>query len=98
MREQDLLEAVNLALLSDSERRTEMNQLSVLRLRHSKLTDRERQIMDLVVTGKLNKQIASEVQLAEATVKLHRGHMMRKMRAASIADLVKMAGILDSAP
>lgn len=98
VREQDLLEAVNRALASDSARRNEMNQLSVLRLRYSKLTDRERQIMDLVVAGKLNKQIAAEVQLAEATVKLHRGHMMRKMRATSIADLVKMAGILEGAP
>lgn len=50
--------------------------------------------MHLVVAGKLNKQIAGDIQLAEATVKLHRGHMMHKMHAASVAELVKMAGIL----
>lgn len=95
VREQDLLEAVNRALASDSARREEANQTAALRLRYSKLTDRERQIMALVVTGKLNKQIAAEVQLAEATVKLHRGHMMRKMHASSVADLVRIVGILE---
>ncbi|WP_025661522.1 response regulator [Rhizobium sp. IBUN] len=95
VREQDLLEAVNRALASDSARREEANQTAAVRLRYSKLTDRERQIMTLVVAGKLNKQIAAEVQLAEATVKLHRGHMMRKMHASSVADLVRMASILE---
>ncbi|MBB4290441.1 FixJ family two-component response regulator [Rhizobium leguminosarum] len=95
VREQDLLEAVNRALADDEARRKEANQTAGLRLRYSKLTERERQIMALVVAGKLNKQIAAEVQLAEATVKLHRGHMMRKMRASSVADLVRIAGILE---
>ncbi|GGD71603.1 hypothetical protein GCM10008012_14610 [Rhizobium anhuiense] len=95
VREQDLLEAVNRALASDSARREEASQTAALRQRYSKLTDRERQIMTLVVAGKLNKQIAAEVQLAEATVKLHRGHMMRKMHASSVADLVRIAGILE---
>lgn len=94
VREQDLLEAVNRALASDSARREEANQTAALRLRYSKLTERERQIMALVVAGKLNKQIAAEVQLAEATVKLHRGHMMRKMHASSVADLVRIASAL----
>ncbi|NDK49473.1 response regulator transcription factor [Rhizobium laguerreae] len=94
VREQDLLEAVNRALASDSARREEARQTAALRLMYSKLTERERQIMALVVAGKLNKQIAAEVQLAEATVKLHRGHMMRKMQASSVADLVGIAGIL----
>ncbi|WP_414815742.1 response regulator transcription factor [Rhizobium sp. IY2] len=94
VREQDLLEAVNRALASDSARREEARQTAALRLMYSKLTERERQIMALVVAGKLNKQIAAEVQLAEATVKLHRGHMMRKMQASSVADLVRIAGIL----
>ncbi|WP_049731392.1 response regulator transcription factor [Rhizobium ecuadorense] len=94
VREQDLLEAVNRALASDNARREEADQTAALRQRYSKLTARERQIMALVVAGKLNKQIAAEVQLAEATVKLHRGHMMRKMRASSVADLVRMAAIL----
>jgi FixJ family two-component response regulator len=95
VREQDLLEAVNRALVRDSARREEANQTAALRLRYSKLTERERQIMTLVVAGKLNKQIAAEVQLAEATVKLHRGHMMRKMHASSVADLVRIASILE---
>lgn len=95
VREQDLLEAVNRALASDSARWKEASQTAALRQRYSKLTDRERQIMTLVVAGKLNKQIAAEVQLAEATVKLHRGHMMRKMHASSVADLVRIAGILE---
>lgn len=95
VREQDLLEAVNRALATDHARRQEINQTAALRLRHSKLTERERQIMALVVAGKLNKQIAAEVQLAEATVKLHRGHMMRKMHVSSVADLVRIAGILE---
>jgi FixJ family two-component response regulator len=95
VREQDLLEAVNRALANDNARREETNQTAALRLRHSKLTERERQIMALVVAGKLNKQIAAEVQLAEATVKLHRGHMMRKMHVSSVADLVRIAGILE---
>ncbi|MBY5347248.1 response regulator transcription factor [Rhizobium leguminosarum] len=94
VREQDLLEAVNRALASDGARREEARQTAALRLMYSKLTERERQIMALVVAGKLNKQIAAEVQLAEATVKLHRGHMMRKMQASSVADLVRIAGIL----
>ncbi len=96
VREQDLLEAVNRALASDRERRDEANQSAALRQRYSKLTERERQIMTMVVAGKLNKQIAADVQLAEATVKLHRGHMMRKMHALSVADLVRIAAILDS--
>lgn len=95
VREQDLLEAVNRALASDNARREEATQTASWRLMYSKLTERERQIMSLVVEGKLNKQIAAEVQLAEATVKLHRGHMMRKMRALSVADLVRIAGILN---
>ncbi|KRB62047.1 two-component system response regulator [Rhizobium sp. Root708] len=96
VREQDLLEAVNRALASDNARREEANQSAALHLRYSKLTERERQIMTMVVAGKLNKQIAADVHLAEATVKLHRGHMMRKMRASSVADLVRIAAILDN--
>lgn len=94
VREQELLEAVNRALANDQARREEANQTDALRLRYSKLTHREQEIMSLVVAGKLNKQIAAELQLAEATVKLHRGHMMRKMRVSSVADLVRIATIL----
>lgn len=96
VREQDLLEAVNRALVDDQARRDKANEATALRLRYSKLTHREREIMTLVVAGKLNKQIAAEIQLAEATVKLHRGHMMRKMLAASVADLVRIAAVLDN--
>jgi FixJ family two-component response regulator len=96
VREQDLLEAVNRALVDDQARRDKANEAAALRLRYSKLTHREREIMALVVAGKLNKQIAAEIQLAEATVKLHRGHMMRKMLAASVADLVRIAAVLDN--
>jgi FixJ family two-component response regulator len=95
VREQDLLEAVNRALANDQARREAANQKDALRLRYSKLTHREQEIMTLVVAGKLNKQIAGEIQLAEATVKLHRGRMMRKMNADSVADLVRIAAILD---
>jgi FixJ family two-component response regulator len=95
VREQDLLEAVNRALVQDKARRDEAERITQLRSRYMKLTDRERQIMALVVVGQLNKQIAANIQLAEATVKLHRGHMMRKMKAASVADLVRIAATLE---
>ena len=91
VREQDLLEAVNRAIANDAARREQRAEKVVAQSRYMTLTDRERQIMTLVVAGKLNKQIAAEVELAEATVKLHRGHMMRKMRAGSVADLVRLA-------
>ncbi|MDQ0323936.1 FixJ family two-component response regulator [Pararhizobium capsulatum DSM 1112] len=91
VREQDLLEAVNRAIARDAARREEKTLNVATRSRYLMLTERERQIMALVIVGKLNKQIAAELQLAEATVKLHRGHMMRKMKATSVAHLVKMA-------
>ncbi|WP_421477763.1 response regulator transcription factor [Agrobacterium tumefaciens] len=92
VREQDLLEAVNRAIANDAARREERTSKTAAQLRHTSLTERERQILTLVVAGKLNKQIAAELQLAEPTVKLHRGHMMRKMKATSVADLVKIVG------
>jgi FixJ family two-component response regulator len=91
VREQDLLEAVNRAIACDAARREEKTLNAATRSRFLTLTERERQIMALVIVGKLNKQIAAELQLAEPTVKLHRGHMMRKMKATSVAHLVKMA-------
>lgn len=94
VREQDLLEAVNRALAQDGLHHDEMRQLQDLRARYATLTVRERQIMALVAAGRLNKQIAVEVDLAEATVKFHRGHMMRKMAAASVAQLVRMTDML----
>lgn len=94
VREQDLLEAVNRAIANDASRREERTAKAAIRSRYMTLTERERQIMTLVITGKLNKQIAAELKLAEPTVKLHRGHMMGKMKAKSVAHLVKMAGSL----
>ncbi|MFK0382425.1 response regulator transcription factor [Agrobacterium sp. NPDC090273] len=94
VREQDLLEAVNRAIASDAARREERTARASSQARYLTLTDRERQIMKLVIAGKLNKQIAAELQLAEPTVKLHRGHMMRKMKATSVAHLVKISDVL----
>lgn len=91
VREQDLLEAVNRAIINDATCREERILKAANQSRYAALTERERQIMKLVVAGKLNKQIAAELQLAEPTVKLHRGHMMGKMKATSVAHLVKMA-------
>lgn len=91
VREQDLLEAVNRAIANDAARREERTAKAAIRSRYITLTERERQIMKLVITGKLNKQIATELHLAEPTVKLHRGHMMGKMKATSVAHLVKIA-------
>ena len=69
-----------------------------LRGRHASLSRRERQVMALVVTGKLNKQVGGDLGISEITVKAHRGQVMRKMKAGSVADLVKMAGKLSSPP
>ncbi|MGV1873064.1 MULTISPECIES: response regulator transcription factor [Agrobacterium] len=91
VREQDLLEAVNRAIANDALRRLERTTKATVQSSYKSLTERERQIMALVIAGKLNKQIAAELQLAEPTVKLHRGHMMQKMKAPSVAQLVKMA-------
>ena len=91
VREQDLLEAVNRAIADDAARRGEKKEKAATRSRYMSLTQRERQILALVIAGKLNKQIAAELHVAEPTVKLHRGHMMRKMKATSVAQLVKMA-------
>ncbi len=91
VREQDLLEAVNRAIANDALRRLERTTKATVQSSYKSLTERERQIMALVIAGKLNKQIAAELQLAEPTVKLHRGHMMQKMKATSVAQLVKMA-------
>lgn len=97
VREQDLLDAVNRAIALDRRQRDETRQRHILQSRYATLTERERQIMALVAVGKLNKQIAAEVELTEATVKLHRGHLMRKMEAESVPQLVRMADALRDA-
>lgn len=91
VREQDLLEAVNRGLARDRERRAEATRDLALRARYVTLTERERQVLALVTDGLLNKQIADRVSITEATVKLHRAQVMRKMEASSLPELVRMA-------
>jgi FixJ family two-component response regulator len=88
---EDLLAAVHHGLDRDRIRRDAQAEVSVLRLRVDQLTSREREVMDLVVTGLINKQIGAQLGLSEVTVKIHRGRVMQKMEAASLADLVRMS-------
>ena len=95
VREQDLLDAVRLAIERDRVRRAEGARIAGVRTAYSSLTAREREVMALLAAGRRNKQIADEIGVSEATVKLHRGHVMQKMAAHSIAAIVRMADALD---
>jgi FixJ family two-component response regulator len=94
-REQDLLDAVQIALARDRERRENDKLTSSLRARFDSLTPREQEIIALVASGLMNKQIAAEIGVSEVTVKVHRGNVMRKMGAKSLADLIRMADVLE---
>jgi FixJ family two-component response regulator len=93
-RQQDMLDAVARAIEWDRQRRDSEKSLAELRGRFESLTPREREIMTLVTAGLMNKQVAAEVGLSEITVKIHRGHVMRKMGLRSLADLVRAAEAL----
>jgi FixJ family two-component response regulator len=89
--DQDLLDAIHAAIQQDREKRRDAAHTNELRERFESLSDRERQVMTLVVVGRANKRIAAELSLSEMTVKVHRGQVMRKMHAGSLPDLVRMS-------
>jgi FixJ family two-component response regulator len=96
-RDQDLLDGIQLGLARDRAWRDNEKTMAALRARFDTLTPREREVMALVVTGRLNKQIAGDIGISEITVKVHRGQVMRKMQASSLPDLARMADKLKPA-
>ena len=97
-RDQDLLEAIHEAIERDRATLTLRAELAELRARYDSLSPREREVMGLVVKGRLNKQIAAELGTAQITIKIQRGNVMKKMRTVSVADLVRMAEKLGIEP
>jgi len=93
-RDQDLLDAVQIALERDRTRRKQDNAVREVRVRFEALTPREQEVIGFVTAGLMNKQIAAELGVSEITVKVHRGNVMKKMGARSLADLVRMADVL----
>ncbi|HAL21577.1 MAG TPA: DNA-binding response regulator [Stenotrophomonas sp.] len=93
-RDQDMLDAVTAAIERDRQRRQSDGALDGVRAHYATLTSREREVMALVVSGLMNKQVAAELQLSEITVKIHRGNVMRKMCVRSLAELVRQAEAL----
>ena len=93
-RDQELLDAINAAIERDRAQRRDAAIVTELRSRFGTLTQREREVMGFVILGRLNKQIAAELGMSEATVKVHRGQLMRKMRAKSLPELVRMGDML----
>ena len=94
-RDQDLLDAIEQGIERDRSARRQQTEIRELRERAETLTPREREVMQLVVTGLLNKQIAAELDISEKTVNVHRSQVMQKMRADSLAELVRMTEKLD---
>ncbi len=95
-RDQDMLDAISAAVARDRAQRAADGESASLRARFDTLSPREQQVMRLVTAGKMNKQVAGELGLSEITVKIHRGAAMRKMKAGTLADLVRMADALRS--
>ncbi len=96
-RDQDLLDAIHQALDSDRAAREQRSKAVELRRRYESVTPREREVMQLVVRGLLNKQIASELGASEVTIKMHRGQVMHKMKAESVVELLRMAEMIGAA-
>jgi FixJ family two-component response regulator len=91
----DLMRAINAAIAQDRDTRRKRAELAELRQRLSRLTPREREVLPLIVSGLLNKQAAVELGISEITIQIHRGKIMQKMGAASLAELVRMAGTIE---